>query len=168
MTTTAWNFADGYEAIAARIPDRPCLVHGERVVTWSAFDRRSTALAADLVAAGLGPQSKVACYLHNGPEYMETMVAAFKAAMVPVNTNYRYGGDELLYLFDNADAEAVVFHARFADLLDGIRGRLGTVKRWYAVADDTGDGPEWATPYEEVAGSGAPLPLVTRSGDDLL
>ena len=168
--TTGWNFADVYEAIAARIPDRPCLVHGERVVTWGELDRRATALAADFVAAGLGHQSKVACYLHNGPEYMEAMVATFKAAMVPVNTNYRYGGDELVYLFDNADAEAVVFHARFAELLDGIRPRLGTVKRWYAVEDDTGPGPEWATPYEAVAASAASLPgtAPARGGDDLL
>jgi 3-oxocholest-4-en-26-oate---CoA ligase len=168
--TTGWNFADVYEAIAARIPDRPCLVHGERVVTWGELDRRATALAADFVSGGLGHQSKVACYLHNGPEYMEAMVATFKAAMVPVNTNYRYGGDELVYLFDNADAEAVVFHARFGELLDGIRPRLGKVKRWYAVADDTGPGPEWATPYEAVAAFAAALPAnaPARSGDDLL
>jgi fatty-acyl-CoA synthase len=168
--TTAWNFADAYEAIAARIPERPCLIHGEHVVTWGELDRRAGALAGDLVAAGLGQQAKVACYLHNGPEYMEAMVATFKAAMVPVNTNYRYGGDELVYLFDNADAEAVVFHARFAELLDDIRPRLGKVKRWYTVEDDTGAGPEWATPYEEVAsaGSPAPPPAWSRTGDDLL
>ena len=113
--TTVWNFADAYEAIAPRVPDRPCLVHGERSVSWAELDRRATSLAADFVAAGLGRQAKVACYLHNGPEYLETMVAAFKAAMVPVNTNYRYGGDELVYLFDNADAEAVVFHNPLLD-----------------------------------------------------
>ncbi len=49
-----WNFADVYEAIAARIPDRPCQVQGERVVTWGQFDRRASALVTDLVAAGLG------------------------------------------------------------------------------------------------------------------
>ena len=66
----------------------------------------------------------MACYLYNGVEYMETMVATFKAAMVPVNTNYRYGPEEIFYLFDNADAEAVVFHASFTELLEGIRDRL--------------------------------------------
>jgi fatty-acyl-CoA synthase len=152
--TTAWNFADVYEAIAPRVPDRPCLLHGERSVTWGELDRRATSLAGDFVAAGLRRQSKVACYLHNGPEYLEAMVAAFKVAMVPVNANYRYGGDELVYLFDNADAEAVVFHARFAELLDGIRPRLPKVRRWYVVADDSGAGPGWATPYEDVAGAG--------------
>ena len=168
--TTNWNFADVYEAIAERVPDRPCQIHGDRIVTWAEFDRRADALAADFVAAGLGHQSKVACYLYNGVEYMEALVAAFKAAMVPVNTNYRYGPAEITYLFDNADAEAVVFHACFADLLEGIRADLPTVKRWYVVADHTGDGPDWATRYEAVVASGAARPELPwgRSGDDLL
>jgi acyl-CoA synthetase (AMP-forming)/AMP-acid ligase II len=178
MTATNWNIADVFEAIAAKVPGRACQVQGDRVVTWGEFDRRASAVAADLVASGLGHQAKVACYLHNGPEYLEVVLAAFKAAMVPVNTNYRYGAEEILYLFDNADAEAVVFHARFAELLEGIRGRLDRVRRWYVVADDTGDGPEWAVPYEPVATSGGTSfetaaeasgdEAPTRSGDDLL
>jgi 3-oxocholest-4-en-26-oate---CoA ligase len=165
-----WKLADVYEAVAARVPDRPCQIQGDRVVTWGEFDRRADAVAADLVAAGLGRQAKVACYLHNGVEYLEVMVAAFKAAMVPVNTNYRYGPDEITYLFDNADVEAVVFHARFAPLLDGIRSALPNVRRWYVVADDSAAAPDWAVPYEHVATSGAVLSLPgwERSGDDLL
>ena len=77
-----------------------------------------------MVAAGLGHQAKVACYLYNCPEYLEAVFAAFKGSFVPVNTNFRYGPDEIHYLFDNADAEAVVFHASFTELLEGIRDRL--------------------------------------------
>ena len=170
---TDWNFADIYEAIAARVPDRPCQIHGERVVTWAEFDRRANALAADFVAAGLGHQSKVAQYLTNAPEYLESMVAAFKVAMVPVNTNYRYGAEEILYLFDNADAEAVVFHSAYADLLEQVRPRLAKVKRWYVVDDGAGHLPSWAAKYEDVvasASSGAAPPATSwrRSGDDLL
>jgi fatty-acyl-CoA synthase len=167
--TTDWNLADVYEAIAAAVPDRPCQIQGDRVVTWGELDRRADALAADMLAAGIGHQGKVACYLYNCPEYLEAYVAAFKARLVPVNTNFRYGPEEILYLFENADAEAVVFHATFAELLDGIRDRLPLVKRWYAVADGVGEVPGWATPYEEVVTSGATLAeRPTRSGDDLL
>jgi len=60
-------------------------------VLWRDFDRRANALAADLLAAGLGHQSKVAAYLYNGVEYFELYSAAFKAGLVPVNTNYRTG-----------------------------------------------------------------------------
>jgi acyl-CoA synthetase (AMP-forming)/AMP-acid ligase II len=168
--TTEWNIADVFEAIAQRAPDRPCQIQGDRVITWGQFDTRAQALAADFVEAGLAHQSKVACYLYNGPEYMEVMIAAFKASMAPVNTNYRYGPDEIVYLFDNADAEAVVFHACFTELLEGIRARLDKVKRWYVVSDETGTGPEWASPYEDVVTSGATVPDLAwkRSGDDLL
>jgi len=151
---TAWTYADVYERVAERIPDAPCLVHGGRVVSWAAFDRRANALAADLLAAGLGEQAKVAAYLTNCPEYLETYLAAFKAGLVPVNTNFRYGPAEIAYLFDNADAEAIVFHAAFAPTLAAVRDRLPKVRRFYVVADGA-PLPDWAVPYEAVAGPGA-------------
>jgi len=172
---TDWNFADVYEAVAARVPDRPCQIQGDRVITWAQFDARANALAADLLDAGLTHQSKVAAYLYNGPEYLETYVAAFKGGFAPVNTNYRYGHDEIVYLFDNADAEAVVFHASFGDLVEKVRHELPKVKRWYCVADGTAPVPFWAVDYETVV-TGSMADAVVgpvkgpwgRSGDDLL
>ncbi len=169
-TVTDWNYGDILEAVAARVPQRPCQIHGGRTLSWADTDRRSNALAHDMIANGLGHQAKVAAYLFNGPEYLETYIAAFKAGMSPVNTNFRYGPEEILYLFDNADAEAVVFHAAFGELLDGVRGRLTTVKRWYVVADETGSGPEWATSYDDVVAGDSTrvVPPWGRRGDDLL
>ncbi|WP_332773420.1 acyl-CoA synthetase [Phenylobacterium sp.] len=169
---TAWIFADVWEAIAAAQPERPALIQGERVVSWGQFDARADALAAHLVASGLSPEAKVAAYLYNGPEYMETYYAAFKAGLAPINTNYRYGGDELTYLFDNADAEAVVFHASFAGMIETIRGHLPTVKRWVAVAEPGWPVPAWADDYESVVAKvPAQRPFMApwgRSPDDLL
>src|SRR5690348_2800517 len=102
-----WNFADTWDAVAAAVPDRAAVVHGERRVSWAEFERRSAALAAALLDAGLGRQAKVGTYLYSRPEYLETYYAAFKASLVPFNVNYRYKADEVLYIFDNADAEAV-------------------------------------------------------------
>jgi fatty-acyl-CoA synthase len=149
-----WNFADLYEGIASRIPDHPCQIQGDRIITWGQFDARTNALAADMLAAGLTHQSKVAEYLYNCPEYLETYIAAFKGAFVPANTNYRYGPEEVTYLFDNSDAEAVVFHAAFVPLVESIRGNLPKVKRWYCVADGTNAVPSWAQDYEVVVSKG--------------
>jgi len=168
---TGWNFADVYEAVAARVPDRPCQVQGDRTVTWAQFDARADALAADLLAAGLRQQSKVAAYLYNCPEYLETYVAAFKGGFAPVNTNYRYAHDEIVYLFSNADAEAVVFHAAFVALLDVARHELPMVRRWYCVDDGTAPVPDWAVAYESVVTTPVTGPVRGpwgRSGDDLL
>ncbi len=168
----SWTLADIWEAIAAAQPDTPALVQGERSISWAQFDARADALAAHLVASGLARQAKVAAYLYNGPEYLETYFAAFKGGYAPVNTNYRYGPEEIVYLFDNADAEAVVFHAGFTDLLEQIRHRLPKVKAWIAVAEPGHPAPAWAADYDAVVGRApASRPVKApwgRSGDDLL
>ena len=167
---SGWCYADIWEEIAATVPNRAAQVQGERIVTWGDFDRRANALARFMLDRGLTHQSKMAAFLYNGPEYLESYYAAFKAGFVPVNTNYRYGDQELTYLFDNADAEAVVFHSSFAPVIDQIRGRLPLVKTWLAVAMPGHPVPTWADDYETIASKGADRVEAPwgRSGDDLL
>ncbi len=164
-----WNFADVWEVVAERMPDAPAQVHGDRVVSWAEFDRRADGVARAFLDAGLGAQAKVAQYLYNGPEYLESLFAAFKAGLVPVNTNYRYGDDELVYLWDNADVEAVVFHGSFTERIESIRHQLPDVDLWLWVDDATGPCPVWAQDYETAA-TGADTRTVAgwgRSPEDL-
>ncbi len=125
-------------------------MHGDRRSTWREFDRRSDGVALALLEAGAERQDKVALYVHNGPEYMEACTGAWKAGLVPVNTNYRYTADELAYLWDNADAVAVVFHGTFTETIEAVRDRV-PVRTWLWVDDGSGPCPDWASPYEEAA-----------------
>jgi acyl-CoA synthetase (AMP-forming)/AMP-acid ligase II len=169
--TAGWNFADVWETVADALPDAPAQFHLDRTWTWSELDRRADALAGWLVGAGAVQQDKVALYLYNSPEYLETTFALFKAGLVPVNTNYRYTDDELAYLWDNADAVAVVFDNTFADRCERMREQLPAIRAWLCVDDGTGLRPDWATPYEEAAAPTAGGRFRApwgRSGDDLL
>ena len=166
-----WNFADVWEVVAQQVPDAPALVHGERRVAWADFDRRANGIARTLLDRGAQEQDKVAQYLYNGPEYLESMFGTFKAGLAPINTNYRYLDEELVYLWDNGDVVAVVFHGSFADRIEGIRDRVPRVTTWLWVDDDSGPCPEWAIPYEEAAEAGTPEPVAGpwgRDGDHLL
>jgi len=168
---TGWNFADIWEVCARQVPDAPAQVQGDRTITWAEFDRRANGVAAALLAAGVEHQDKVAQYLFNCPEYMESQFATYKAGLVPVNTNYRYVDDELVYLWDNADAVAVVFHGAFTERIEGLRDRVPGVRLWLWVDDGSGPCPSWASPYEDAAAAGTDEPVQGpwgRSGDDLL
>jgi fatty-acyl-CoA synthase len=166
---SGWNLADILEAVAQAHPDAPAQTQGTRSTSWADLDRRATGVAAALVERGARRQEKVAQYLYNGPEYLESVIASFKAALVPVNTNYRYQDAELLYLWDNADVVAVVFHGTFTERIEGLRARLPKIHTWLWVDDGSGPRPEWAIAYEEVAESGAREKLPwRRDGDDLL
>ncbi len=166
-----WNFADVWETVAARIPDAQAQVQGDRRISWGEFDRRADGLARFLLDSGVVEQDKVAQYLYNAPEYLESVYAAFKAGLVPINTNYRYTDAELVYLWDNADAVAVVFHGVFTDTIERIRDQVPRVTTWLWVDDGSGACPEWATPYETAAATDPGVRPVTgpwgRSGDHL-
>lgn len=166
---TAWNFADVWETIASVQPDAPAIVRGSSVRSWGEFDARSEAIAQGLFDAGLTHQSRVAQYLMNSMEYLESLFGTYKAAMVPVNTNYRYVADELAYLWLDAGVEAVMFHGSFTESANEVRARVPSVKLWLWVDDGVGECPDWAVPYERVAVSGAMLSAESpqRSGDDL-
>src|SRR4026207_1188219 len=86
-------------------------------------------------AAGLRPGSKVASYLYNSNEYSEGVYATFKMRAVPVNVNYRYLEDELAYLIDNPDAEALLFHGELGDRVAKIRDQAALVKAWIQIDD---------------------------------
>ncbi|MEY4634001.1 MAG: hypothetical protein RLZ18_1373 [Actinomycetota bacterium] len=168
---SGWNYAELWKGIAKADPDRNAQIFGEKVYSWGEFHSRSNALSADMIAAGLPHHAKVAHYLYNSPQYLEATFASWLAGYVPVNTNYRYGPEEILYLFDNSDAEAVVFHAVFADLVEQVRERLPLVKRWYMVQDESNNAlPSWAVDYESVVSKSVPdvTPIKPYSGDDML
>ncbi|MEX2393114.1 MAG: AMP-binding protein, partial [Actinomycetota bacterium] len=164
-----YQFADIWEQIADAFPDAPAQVHGDRISTWREFDKRADGVAQTLIDLGVSKQDKVAQYLYNCPEYLESLYGSVKASLVPVNTNYRYTADELVYLWDNADAVAVVFHGAFIDQIEEIRARVPGVRLWLWVDDGSGPCPEWATPYEDAASREVERvsPPWGRSPDDL-
>jgi len=167
---SGWNYAELWERIADKFGDSPAQIHGDRHITWTEFDHRADGLARFLLESDAVHQDKVAIYLYNSPEYLETTFACYKAGLVPVNTNYRYLDDELAYLWENADAIAVVFHGCFTERVDAVRARVATVRKWIWVDDGTSPCPEWAVPYEEVANSATERVVAPwgRSGDDIL
>jgi fatty-acyl-CoA synthase len=157
-------YGDVFDATAAAArPDDPAIYCDDQMVTWGEFDRASNALARSFQAAGLRPGAKVAQYMRNSPDYLVGFAAAFKARLAPVNVNYRYGADELFYLFDNCDAEAVLFDAGFAEMVRGLTSRLPRVKVWASV----GGAVEGFARIEDLcAGDGSPLGI-ERSPDDM-
>src|SRR5258708_23414800 len=161
-----WNFADIWESIADALPEHGALVQGARRVGWGRFDDRAARLAAALTAAGLRPGSKVASYLYNSNEYSEEVYATFKMRCVPVNVNYRYLEDELAYLIDNSDAEALLFHGELGDRVAKIHEQARNVKAWIQI-DDGAPRQDFATLYEELLAAHDRMPRIERSGDDL-
>ena len=161
-----WNLADLFELVADSCPERVALQHGRDGVTrsWRELERRANALARHFLDRHeVG--SKISLYAHNRPEFLETVIGAMKARLVPVNVNYRYLEAELVYLFDNSDSEIVVYEATYAERIAKVRDRLPGVREWVELEDGT-PGNAFATPYEQIVGAGAERLEIRRSPRD--
>jgi len=161
------HFATLWESLADVIGDAPAITHGDTTRTWAEYDERSARLAAAFVAAGLGPGSKVALYLYNGNEYLEAQYGAFKMRGVPINVNYRYLDEELRYLLDNSDAEAVVYHASLGDRVGRVVDQLPGLKLLIEVADGPSAEVPGAVPYDDVLRAHEPMDRIARDESDL-
>jgi 3-oxocholest-4-en-26-oate---CoA ligase len=166
--TSQFNLADLFELVADAAGDRPALVAGERRLTYRELDERANRLARHWVELGIQPGAKVAIYSWNRAEWVEAFFAAFKARLVPINVNYRYVAHELRYLFDNCDAEVIVFERSFAPVVNEIAGDLPQVKELLVLEDGSSEDAGSATPYEDALASSSPERLdIERSPDDL-
>ena len=163
------HLATLWERVADAVPDATAVVHGEVRRSYRELDDRSARLAGALTAAGLGAGSKVAQYLYNGPEYVESYAAALKVRGVPVNVNYRYLDDELLYLLEDSQSEALVFHSSLGDRVARVAGRAARLKLLLEV-DDGGDvgSVAGAVPYETALVGAEPAPRISRDPADML
>ncbi|MEU1597649.1 acyl-CoA synthetase [Streptomyces sp. NPDC005708] len=117
-----YNLADLFESVVDVVPHREALVYAdhpgtgeERRLSYAALDAAANRIGHHLLDAGIRPGEHLGLYLYNGIEYLQTVLGCLKARIVPVNVNYRYVEDELVYLYRDADLAALVFDAEFAD-----------------------------------------------------
>jgi acyl-CoA synthetase (AMP-forming)/AMP-acid ligase II len=151
----AFNLADLVEHTVDAVPERIALICGDRSITYAELEERSNRLAHHLAANGVGERQHVAIYSYNSIEFVETMLAAYKLRAVPINVNFRYVEDELVYLYDNADVVATVFQAEFCPRLAAVRDRLPMLEHFVVV----GDGPcdiDGVVRYEDALASASP------------
>ena len=160
MATPTLNLADLWDQVLPHVLERRALVVDDRTSTYAELEERSNRLAHHLAAHGIGKDDTVGCYLYNGPEYIETMLAAWKLRAIPVNVNYRYVADELRYLCNDAGLKAIVHGHDFADRITAVQADLPELR----LVLGTGESGSYEAALRD--SDGAALDI-QRSGDDL-
>ena len=148
----SFDLSTVFQAVADAIPDSELLVWRDRRFTYAQTTARVDGVANYLTSVGLGchterdglaghdsGQDHLGLYLRNGNEYLESMIAAYRARVAPFNVSYRYVEEELVYLLSDSKATALVYNAEFAPRVAAIRDRLPQLRVLIQVADETGN-----------------------------
>ena len=162
-----FHLADFWETVAAGIPDSLAVIDPTAERTWRDYEDRAARLAACLSAHGLGHDTKIGIYAYNRNQYLETQFATFKIRAVPINVNYRYVEEELIYLLDNSDSEALVFESEFADRVREILPKLPRLKLLIQIRQADEPLLEGALDFESAIAENEPAAPIERSPDDI-
>ncbi|MFM1751680.1 MAG: hypothetical protein RL119_642 [Actinomycetota bacterium] len=181
LPMSQYTVGEIHEALALTRPDQECLVFRDRRLTWTDVTNRTRQLANYLRSQNLGchtersslppsvsGQDHLAIYLHNGNEYLEAMLGAFKGRVAPFNVNYRYVTEELTYLLNDSQASAIIFHSCFAPTLRQVLPNIPSLRVLIQVEDDSKHellpGAVW---YEEALASSPTTAPPPADPDDL-
>ncbi|MGW6569418.1 acyl-CoA synthetase [Streptomyces sp. NPDC054975] len=171
-----YNLADLFESVVDVVPEREALVYvdhpgtgAERRLTYARLDAAANRLAHHLIDSGIRPGEHLGLHLYNGIEYLQTVLACLKARIVPVNVNYRYVEEELVYLYRDADLAALVFDAEFTERVAAALPQTEKLRHLVRVGTPPGDAPPLeCVPFTEAEAAGSPeRGFGPRSADDL-
>ena len=170
-----YNIADLFESVVDVVPDREALVYidhpgtgAERRLTYAELDAAANRIAHHLIDSGIRPGEHLGLHLYNGVEYLQTVLGCLKARVVPVNVNYRYVEEELVYLYRDADLVALVFDTEFTGRVAAALPRAEQLRHLVRVGAAPEDGPDVSavafTEAEAARSPGRGFPA--RSADD--
>ncbi|MFJ4277213.1 acyl-CoA synthetase [Streptomyces massasporeus] len=170
-----YNLADLFESVVDVVPGREALVYAdhpgtgtERRLTYAELDAAADRVGHHLLDSGIRPGEHLGLHLYNGVEYLQTVLGCLKARIVPVNVNYRYVEEELVYLYRDADLAALVFDAEFTDRVAAARPRAERLRHLIRVGVPAPGAAETAcVEFAQVEALGAPgRGFPARSADD--
>ncbi len=183
QTAVQFNLAKAFDVLVESLADRECIVWRDRRLSYGDVSERSKRLAHYLHGKGLGVhrerselaswesgQDHLALALYNGNEYLEGMLGSYGARVAPFNVNYRYVGEELRYLLNDARPRAMILHSALAPTLAEVLPTLDSSPDvLLQVEDDSGHGLlPGAVWYEEALAASSPTGApVDPSPDDL-
>ncbi|MFI6277146.1 acyl-CoA synthetase [Streptomyces sp. NPDC050988] len=159
-----YNLADLFESVVDVVPDREALVYidhpgtgAERRLTYAELDAAANRVAHHLIDSGIRPGEHLGLHLYNGIEYLQTVLGCLKARIVPVNVNYRYVEEELVYLYRDADLAALVFDTEFTERVAAALPRTPALRHLVRVGAPAPDAPALPTvvDFADIEASGS-------------
>jgi fatty-acyl-CoA synthase len=175
-----WSLSAIHDVIADAVGDREMLVWQSTRRTYAEVAQRTKGLAGHLVDRSIGierertealprwecGQAPVAIVMYNRPEYIESMLACYRARAVPFNVNHHYTATEIRSLFDMIGTRAVIYQRSLGPL---VAEALGDAQRVLIdVDDESGVSPlDGSIGFEEAIVAGDATTLPVPSPDDL-
>jgi fatty-acyl-CoA synthase len=117
-------------------PDREIVYADRNRYTYRTLNERINRLANSLKKFGVAQGDIIAVFDYDSHRYLECFFAVPMMGAVLQTINWRLSSEQILYTLNHAEAKVIIIHAEFLPILENIRDRLETVKRFVVIETD--------------------------------
>jgi long-chain acyl-CoA synthetase len=147
-------------------PNNTATICQGRRQSYRELGRRVQALARALDAQGVQPGDRVAIYLLNSAEFLETVYACFEVGAVVVPLNTRLAAAELVFILNDAECKAFITDEALRPLAAAFKAELQGIEHYMAVGGGDGfDDYETLIAHHKADGD---LPANNETSDEVL
>ncbi len=122
-------------------PKKPAVIDGDVRLTYEEVQKRVNQVAHAIHDLNISPGGRVAVLDYNTYRYMELYFGIAQSGRVMLPLNTRLSQEEYIYILNDAEAEVVIFHADFKNVMKKIRKEIKTIK--YAYIAEGFDAEDW-------------------------
>ncbi|MFL4995690.1 MAG: acyl-CoA synthetase [Microvirga sp.] len=157
------NLANFLHQAARRHRNEIGFVWGGATWTWGDLARRVDAMAAALIAKGIGKGDRVLVQSKNCNQMFESMFACFQLGAIWVPANFRQTPDEVAYLAQSSGASALICHRDFPEHVAAVREAAPGIRSVISIGSS-----EFGEDYDALVArySGESVPMATVEHDD--
>lgn len=159
-----FNFYDLINRNALAFGSRNCWFEADdgRHLTFAEYKQRVDLLAGGLSHAGIEKGDRIGVLGKNSLEFFLVYGAAARLGAIVLPVNWRLSADEVCYNLNDCKAKIAFFDAEFQHITESKRDELPTIKAFYNLKADLGDGLKFNSLLER----GSQVPLVDVASTD--
>lgn len=140
---------------ASKYPEKLACFAGDTTITYKELDLRASRVASFFKAQGLSPQDRVAIILPNCPEFLIGYFGVLRQGGVVVPVNPLFKGEEVKYIFNDAEVSMVITHQALLPMVESIWKYVPSLQKAIVVGGETNNGD--TVSFEDILASYKPV-----------
>lgn len=116
-------------------PNKPAVVYGQAVYTYSQYNDRICRLGEALRALGVGRGDRVAIMAPNIPPMLDAKFGPMRIGAILVPLNIRLSSREIAYILNHSGAKVLIFDSEFADTVRKLRQDVSSTMSYVQIVD---------------------------------
>jgi acyl-CoA synthetase (AMP-forming)/AMP-acid ligase II len=121
--------------------DATYLRYKDKTITYKELDKKTNAIANELLSRDIRPGDHVVIFMYNKPEYVLAYLALAKIGVIVVPVDTRFTDTTLTYILSKTEASTIILDSETREMYESVRENATSISTEYYVNPESVSNP---------------------------